>query len=82
MRVLVALLSWSCISAAVVASLWYGYFGLYWLAGEAIGPSLGLALIAAPVSALMAFALAMLTLIVGMRIATRLDDRFVKNETD
>jgi hypothetical protein len=80
MRVLVAILSLGCTFAAVVASLWYGYFSLYWLAGEVFGPSLGLGLIAAPVSALMAFGLAMLALVVGMRFATRLDDRFAKND--
>lgn len=42
-RVIGALLLGSCVA-------FYGYFGIYWLIGRLVGPSLGLALIAAPFS--------------------------------
>jgi hypothetical protein len=62
--------------AAVAATLWFGYFWLYWLVGKIAGPSLGLAVIAAPVCALLAFALGFYVLTIGMRVAIKLDEQF------
>ncbi len=78
MRILIAILSFSFTVVLLCTVLWYGYFGLYWFAGQLFEPSLGLVVIAAPVCLLVAIVAALVVLHYGLQIASTLDDRFTR----
>lgn len=75
-RIAIAFFAWGATIAAMMATLWFGYFGLFWFIGQIFEPGLGLVLVAGPISALSAIALAFYVLTIGIRVATRLDDQF------
>ncbi|MBD9391456.1 hypothetical protein [Acidovorax sp. ACV01] len=64
------------------AVLWYGYFGLYWIVGRLSTPSLGLALISAPLCMLAAFALTFRLFLFGLSWTIDFAERLhlLKNE--
>lgn len=75
-RIALGLVTWGFTLGVVAATLWFGYFGLYRLVGQVAGPSLGLAVFAGPICALLATGVALCVFVVGGHIWTRLDDRF------
>jgi len=78
MRILTAILSLIFTLVLLCAVLWYGYFGLYWFAGQLFEPSLGLAVIAAPVCLLITIVAAFFVLRCGLQMAGAMDDRFTR----
>ena len=64
------------------AVFWYGYFGLYWRVGRLSAPSLGLALISAPLSMLAAFTVTIRLFLFGLSWTFNFAERLhlLKNE--
>ncbi|OYD52059.1 hypothetical protein [Acidovorax kalamii] len=64
------------------AVFWYGYFGLYWLVGRLSTPSLGLALISAPLSMLATFTVTIRLFLFGLSWTINFAERLhlLKNE--
>ena len=83
-RVGTAVSVWSATLALVILTLWGAYFSLFWLIGKLFlqNAGMGLIIVAGPFSALAAFALAFYVLVLGGRVATRLDNRFAPNEVE